>query len=1568
MKHEDIKGFLHGSKDDDTHTPVEEDNTLMSRAVARFVDLICEGEVEGLVNGEESVSFGHIPIRAAGGAYNFRGASIRYKPGSPDGVPLREYPTSESIISVDLKMTIENGPVIQIITDPDIDALVLTFTIPALFRVNDDGDTKKTTVKWKVEIKPDGGDWVLVKNMEKYGKCVAAYQTSMRINNLTDRYGAGPWQVRCTRITADSGSNSKQNSIYWSSYTQIINRRMIYPDSSVIGVTLNSQLFGTRVPSRQYHIKGARILIPTNYDPVQRTYGLTWDGTFKRAYCNNPAWVFYDLVTNDRYGLGLEPEFVDKWGLMTIAQYCDVLVPDGMGGTEPRYTYNGVLQKRVNGIAAIAMVCSNFRALPYWAGGQLRVAQDSPKDSSKLITAANVVDGLFQYAYSSMDTRFTVANVSWNDPDNFFKLTVESVDDRDGIDRYGYQPTDVVAVGCTSRGQAYRYGRWILYTALNETETVTFRASWDNADVVPGEIISVMDNHEAATRAGGRLVSATSNTVTLDGDGVLLESVDAQGNPITYSMTFVDPEGTLVERTVTTVPDDLYHKTLDLSSSWPGDEPQVDSIWILSASNLVPKEYRVITNTEVEPNIFEIVAGEYDSNKYAEVEDGKLFDPAPITKVPDANTQLEPPTNIQIEQYTYDDTGGASDISDRKTAVLMSWTHTTDVRFQTYVVQWKSSSGSWADNEVIKTTDNYYDFRPMTADTYSFRVRATGLTRESTWLTISEYSITDTPDAPPQVTGLTSIEEDVGIGTTFNGKDCEIGWDPMTLAIDSTSYTPYDDATSVPTHAVEYDSNVTKIKDFQIEVMDPNDGDKHLRYEFVTDNKFKYLYAMNVLDNGTPIREIKFKVWARDIFLQLSNDPAIITVENPAPTMAGTTPTVDDIFTGLKIDWSAITVADNDMSKYRVYLDESNPPTTQVAEVSSNANVWVEAGLSADTLYRVQIEPYDEFGVGTKSNVASGTPLKIPTDDIDVELTSRLTITDSYDQTSADFSWVYDHVYDVVGQTYNAGDWINIEFPTEQLVDRVSVWMNKTADLYFRTIDEDNVLKYFGGDGSGDLVDGRLTEYASLALAQANPWNADAGADTNNTALFPNGLAMSNTRMYFDTNSTGVNEFLVVDQVIAEWVVASQLSAIAADMGVLTAGIIQSPTPTANTGIIFDMDDEDVKFGGTDPNQCKLHWDDAASTLKIRGVIDVEAGSDVPWDEVSGANKPEDNATDNTHWEAAEDQTKIDGGELYVGSLIHLSEGGVASFGDQNVIIDTAGSHGSLVVAEDGGPTTGSYCELSDGNIKFQYWDENQSQHHEYSSITRIETGVGANDEWVYIPGIFKEAPRVMVSPNAIQSYNINYKTQSQKMKFEVISLQQYEPLHWRFKPRATLDLSAGSTGGVDWNLIYSSTAGTYNTDWIELPPNTKRINVDWQTNQIYAREDSRVSCTGRKKDGNYTCRPYTSIRVSRYYTGIQGYRSGVGAVDLTSNTWAPSSRSGQTYPNWVNDSGNLSFTITHFRIFMRNYSNRKKRSIYSGGLTKGYNGYVHVNTYSSNQTATSVVEPGTLNWMAVGV
>ena len=1476
IKKLNISGSGGGAPDaEDPYIPFEDENTLQSRSHIRFVDLLCEGKIKGLVNDDKSIYINNVQLQSSLDKYAFQGVQTEFKYGSPSGIQtpisLAGFQSSESEKTVNTKVTKLGGGIVRSITSSDVEDIRVTLHIPSLFEQTDLGDIIKTTIAYEIYVQSAGGGYELVHSGTKYGKCVSAYQFSVKIQNIS-QYGTGtfPYNIKVIRVSEDADSVKKQWDLYWATYTEIINRSLIYPDSALIGITLNSQLFGSQVPSRAYELDGVEILIPTGYTPYNidtntaATYPPVWNGTFQTAtWCNNPAWVYYDLLTNDRYGLGLDPTLVDKWSLYTIAQYCDEIVDDGYGSVEPRFTFNGVMSSRADAIHAINMIASNFRAMPMWASGYATISQDHPKDPTKLVTNSNVIDGVFAYEGSSLKGRHTVANVSWNDPNDSYKLTVESVEDADGIKRYGYRPIDVVAYGCTSRGQAYRFGKWILETEQNETQIVSYKCGLDQMDVLPGSIVSVADNHYANKRMGGRVVVASTTQITLD-VGVVLKPGEI------YTISLIKDDGTIQEDLkITNNPDGNEHTVINLKSELASaDVPQLDSVWIMTSTNVYPREFRVVRITELEGNTYEINAVFYDANKFARVDEGKTFDPLPYTTVPDTSTPITAPTNPWVEEYSYID--GENSLF----GAIFSWTHTTDTRFSHYEVQNKDQSGAYSD--IVTTVNNMYDFRPIEGGTYDFRVRARGLGVQSSWLELTGVVIYADPSVPSDITGLKVINGPNN--WTFNGKNCEIEWDALELVTGDAL--PTDSTSALPEHAAELvDNTLTTLKDYQIEVL--TTGDVHLRYEWTTDNKFIYTYSMNQLDNGTPIRNIKFELKGRDIYGNLSVTPALIPngyARNPAPDMRSLTPSVTNVYNGLKIDWSNITPADNDMEKFEVFLDTNTVPTTVVGDHGYNTTVHFEYGLDPDTTYRVFVKPWDVFGVGFRSDIVNGVPLKIAADSIEGELTERLTWTDNDSRTTAQLASLYDHVNASGGVAYDSGDWVSVSFPMESIQDRVSVWANKTFNCYIGYKDQnDTSWNYLKARSTHALyTGGRLAAATDAADAIANYWTASAGAGSINSALFPQGLVAKELGLFILTNTTTIYELVFADQVIAEQIVANNLAAISANLGTVAAGLIQSPNPTDTDGMIINLYEgqEELRLGGvTEP---ELHWDGQTGALNIRGVVTFRSGTtgiantdagalatqdSVAYPDITGTKPPADadrtsintaagitgqgnlatqdsvaypditgtkppaTATDNSSWTHPSDQTKIDGGDIYAGSSINVSEGGKVVVGSDNIILD--GDENAIFVSPDGGRAANDYAVLKDGNLTFFYWDG--AQHQTYKSVKRVVSGIcnPADGRAYTLPGIWKQTPEIILSYDNIDVYQANRQTQTQTLVLNTGAIIR-NGLTWNFHPKAQLVLGPGSGSGGGFGPIVQSSTGNFGQSYTSTPASACLPTAHW--------------------------------------------------------------------------------------------------------------------------------------------
>jgi hypothetical protein len=529
------------------------------------------------------------------------------------------------------------------------------------------------------------------------GKTTSRYQRSYRI----ELPAGGPWDIRVRRITADSVQSNLNNRTFFDSLTEIIDAKLRYPHSALIGMNIDAKQFNA-IPSRGYEVYGMLVKVPSNYDPLTREYDGTWDGTFQVAWSNNPAWVFYDMVTNERYGLGefVSEDQVDKWGLYSIAQYCDVMVEDGFGGIEPRFTANLYLQSQEEAYTVIANMASIFRALAFWGSGEIRASQDSPRDAEQLFSRANVIDGRFSYSGSAANVRHSVVLVSWNDPTDAFRQKIEYIEDEDAIARYGIVQTQIVAFGCTSRGQAARVGRWLIFSEQNETETVTFRAGLDSVYVSPGSVISVQDPNRAGARLGGRLISATTNSLVLDSE-ILIDPGS--------SIKVVLPDASIEELPISNVVGETTNE-ISLEGAF-SQEPSPYAIWMVSNSNLIPEQWRVVSVSEIDKTQFEITALNYRADKYDAVEQDLILEPLPTSSI-DAG-QPDTPNNLNVVESLY-----LAGISVIGISATVSWN--TVQNAASYVLSYQIGDENPVVVENIRS--NSYDIRPISEGQYTFTV------------------------------------------------------------------------------------------------------------------------------------------------------------------------------------------------------------------------------------------------------------------------------------------------------------------------------------------------------------------------------------------------------------------------------------------------------------------------------------------------------------------------------------------------------------------------------------------------------------------------------------------------------------------------------------------------------------------------------------------------------------------------------------------------------------------------------------------------------------------------------
>ncbi|HAK3431598.1 TPA: host specificity protein J, partial [Salmonella enterica] len=640
FQREQIMGKGGGS----SKTPHEAPDDLKSSQMLTVVDAICEGPIEGPVDGLKSVRINKTPVLDSDGNAMVHGVTVVYRVGEDEQSAMEGFEDSgaETLLGVEVK---KSEPVTRTITTKTVDRLRFTFGVQSLVSTSTKGDRNPTSVQMLIQFRRDG-QWQVERDITITGKTTTQFLASVVIDDLPPR----PFEVRMMRITDDSTSDLLQNKTVWSGYTEIIDVKQCYPNTAVIGVKVDAEQFGSQQVTRNYLLRGRIVPVPSNYDPVKRTYTGIWDGTFKPAWTDNPAWCVLDMLTHPRYGMGnrIGVADVDKWALYAIAQYCDQPVPDGFGGTEPRITCNAYLTDQRKAWDVLGDFCSLMRCMPVWNGSTLTFVQDRPSDKVWTYTQSNVVmpaDGApFVYSFSALKERHNAAEVRYTDPNNGWETSTELVENDAAIRRYGRNVLKMDAFACTSRGQAHRAGLWAITTELLETQTVDFSVGAEGLRHVPGDIIEVCDSDYAGVTVGGRVLSvdSLSRTLTLDrevdipaGGNVVLNLVGSNGQPVTVAVT-AHPAPDRV--TVSQLPDGVA----------------AYSVWGLKLPDLRQRLFRCVAIRENDDGTYAITAVQHVPEKESIVDNGAKFDPLPgtsITNTPPAVQHLT--TEILAEEGQY---------------------------------------------------------------------------------------------------------------------------------------------------------------------------------------------------------------------------------------------------------------------------------------------------------------------------------------------------------------------------------------------------------------------------------------------------------------------------------------------------------------------------------------------------------------------------------------------------------------------------------------------------------------------------------------------------------------------------------------------------------------------------------------------------------------------------------------------------------------------------------------------------------------------------------------------------
>lgn len=735
-----------GKSGDSARTPVESPDSLHNTSYAAVLDVIGNGEMSGPVhNGEplKDIYLDGTPIQNEDGSLNFERVEVDYRVGTVDQEHISGFPASSSVTEVGQEVTTNNSWT-QLLTNSDLSAVRVSIYVPQLLQTIDSGDNAGDRVGYKVsyaiDLATDGGSFVNVLNGNIEGKTINGYTRTHRVNLPS----GSQWTVRVRRTSEESSSTTIQDAMYVQTYAQVIDGKFRHPMTALVGIKIDAEQFKS-IPSRSYHWKGQIIRVPSNYDPIERTYSGTWDGTFKRAWSDNPAWVFYDMVTSNLYGLGdyVDASMIDRYSLYQIAAYCDQMVDDGQGGTEPRFTCNAYIQSQQDALRVLNDLSSIFRGMSYWANGMVVPVADMPSDPVYTYTNANVINGRFEYAGSDISTRKTVALVSWNDPDDFYRSKVEAVEDNDGIARYGVRKTDVIAFGCASRGQAQRVGLYILYTSRMETGSATFSVGLDGVIPQPGSIIKIADRNRAGRSIGGRIRSAERGYVIVDRDHPA-----KIGDTLTVNM----PDGTLEVRQISEIEDRKI-----IVNSLFSVAPASQSAWAIDADDLVTQLVRVISVKEQDEITYSITGVFHHPDKFNAIDNGVRLDPPPVSVVP-PRTQTAP-TNILIQQHYSFHQGTTRHWAE------ISWDAPENAVL--YDVQWRRDNGDWV--IMPRTGTRLVQIDDIFAGTYTVRIRAfNSLDVPSLWAYSSATNLDGMVGAPPSVTSLSTVSDVMAISVKWS--------------------------------------------------------------------------------------------------------------------------------------------------------------------------------------------------------------------------------------------------------------------------------------------------------------------------------------------------------------------------------------------------------------------------------------------------------------------------------------------------------------------------------------------------------------------------------------------------------------------------------------------------------------------------------------------------------------------------------------------------------------------------------------------------------------------------------
>ncbi|MGZ0586156.1 host specificity protein J [Citrobacter freundii] len=729
-----LKGRKGGSSS--SRTPTEQPDDLQSVAKAKILVALGEGEFAGQLTGKDIYLDG-TALENADGSQNFSGVTWEFRAGTQAQKYIQGIPGTENEISVGTEVSSATAWT-RTFTNTQLSAVRLRLKWPSLFKQEDDGDLVGYSVNYVIDLQTDGGGWQTVLNTSVTGKTTSGYERSHRI----DLPQAGStWTIRLRKITTDANSAKIGDTMTLQSFTEVIDAKLRYPNTALLYIEFDSSQFNGSIPQISCEPRGRVIRVPDNYDPETRAYSGTWQGAFKWAWTDNPAWIFYDLVLSDRFGLGnrLTAANIDKWTLYQVSQYCDQPVPDGKGGggTEPRYTCNVYVQERNDAYTVLRDFAAIFRGMTYWGGDQIVALADMPRDVDYAYTRANVIDGRFTYSSSTTKTRYTTALVSWSDPGNAYADAMEPVFEQPLVARYGFNQLEMTAIGCTRQSEANRKGRWGILTN-NKDRVVSFDVGLDGNIPQPGYIIAVSDELLSGKVMGGRISAVNGRVIKLD-----RVADAAAGDRLILNL----PSGASQSRTIQAVNGESVTVTTAYSET-----PQAEAVWVVESDELYAQQYRVVSVSDNNDGTFSITGAWHDPDKYARIDTGAIIDQRPVSVIPPGNQSL--PANIVISSFSV----VQQNISVE--TMRVSWDQAQNAI--AYEAQWRRNDGNWVN--VPRSSTTSFDVSGIYAGRYLVRVRAINASEISSgWGYSEEKTLTGKVGNPPKPVGFATTPINWGI-------------------------------------------------------------------------------------------------------------------------------------------------------------------------------------------------------------------------------------------------------------------------------------------------------------------------------------------------------------------------------------------------------------------------------------------------------------------------------------------------------------------------------------------------------------------------------------------------------------------------------------------------------------------------------------------------------------------------------------------------------------------------------------------------------------------------------------